>query len=319
MDGLICTVIDREEGISMTWIVNETITQESLAEKFSTLMHQRDILQIPGAHDAMAGLMAQKTGFQALYLSGGAFTASKGLPDLGMITSEEVAERAKEIIRATNLPMLVDIDTGFGGVLNVARTAAEMKEAKVAAVQIEDQKLPKKCGHLNGKNLITAEEMAQKISVIKQVAPSLVVIARTDAHAVEGLDSAIERAKLYVEAGADGIFPEALESSEDFQVFSEQVTVPLLANMTEFGQTPYLTAEEFENLGYAMVIYPVTSLRVAAKAYERVFSLIKEKGTQKSALSDMQTREELYETIHYHDYEQLDETIAKTVLTKKQL
>lgn len=303
----------------MTWIVDDAATQEELAEKFTTLMNEGKILQIPGAHDAMAGLMAKKTGFETLYLSGGAFTASKGLPDLGMITSEEVANRAKEVIRATNLPMLVDIDTGFGGVLNVARTAEEMKEAKVAAVQIEDQKLPKKCGHLNGKQLVTPEEMAQKISVIKKVAPSLVVIARTDAVAVEGVDQAIERAKLYVEAGADGVFPEALESNEDFQAFSDQVKVPLLANMTEFGQTPYLTAEEFESLGYKMVIYPVTSLRVAAKAYERVFSLIMEKGTQKEAIQDMQTREALYETISYHDFESLDEAIAKTILTKKQL
>lgn len=303
----------------MTWIVDDAATQEELAEKFTTLMNEGKILQIPGAHDAMAGLMAKKTGFETLYLSGGAFTASKGLPDLGMITSEEVANRAKEVIRATNLPMLVDIDTGFGGVLNVARTAEEMKEAKVAAVQIEDQKLPKKCGHLNGKQLVTPEEMAQKISVIKKVAPSLVVIARTDAVAVEGVDQAIERAKLYVEAGADGVFPEALESNEDFQAFSDQVKVPLLANMTEFGQTPYLTAEEFESLGYKMVIYPVTSLRVAAKAYERVFSLIMEKGTQKDAIQDMQTREALYETISYHDFESLDEAIAKTILTKKQL
>lgn len=303
----------------MTWIVDDAATQEELAEKFTTLMNEGKILQIPGAHDAMAGLMAKKTGFETLYLSGGAFTASKGLPDLGMITSEEVANRAKEVIRATNLPMLVDIDTGFGGVLNVARTAEEMKEAKVAAVQIEDQKLPKKCGHLNGKQLVTPEEMAQKISVIKKVAPSLVVIARTDAVAVEGVDQAIERAKLYVEAGADGVFPEALESNEDFQAFSDQVKVPLLANMTEFGQTPYLTAEEFESFGYKMVIYPVTSLRVAAKAYERVFSLIMEKGTQKEAIQDMQTREALYETISYHDFESLDEAIAKTILTKKQL
>lgn len=303
----------------MTWIVDQGARQEALAKKFSTIMHEEDILQIPGAHDAMAGLMAKKAGFDALYLSGGAFTASKGLPDLGMITSTEVAERAQEIVRATNLPILVDIDTGFGGVLNVARTAAEMKEAGVAAVQIEDQQLPKKCGHLNGKQLVTAEEMAQKISVIKKVAPSLVVIARTDAHAVEGLESAIERAELYVKAGADGIFPEALHSNEDFKAFSEEVDVPLLANMTEFGQTPYLTADEFADLGYAMVIYPVTSLRVAAKAYERVFSLIKEKGTQKDAVKDMQTREELYDTISYHEFEELDEAIAKTVLTKKQL
>ena len=303
----------------MAWIVNELSSQAELAQTFKERMVAPSILQIPGAHDAMAGLMAKQADFNVLYLSGGAFTASKGLPDLGMIQSTEVADRAKELICATNLPVLVDIDTGFGGVLNVARTTAEMLEARVAAVQIEDQQLPKKCGHLNGKQLVTPEEMAQKIKVIKEVAPTMIVIARTDARANEGLDSAISRAKLYIEAGADGIFPEALESNEEFQQFADKVTVPLLANMTEFGQTPYLTADEFESLGYSMVIYPVTSLRVAAKAYERVFTLIKEEGTQKDAVKDMQTREELYKTISYYDFEQLDNTIAKTVLTKKQL
>jgi len=302
----------------MAWIVNEPYSQAELAERFNELMSAPSILQIPGAHDAMAGLMAKQADFDVLYLSGGAFTASKGLPDLGMITSTEVANRARELIRATNLPVLVDIDTGFGGILNVARTAVEMLEAKVAAVQIEDQQLPKKCGHLNGKQLVAPEEMAQKIKVIKEVAPSLIVIARTDARADEGLEHAIDRAKLYMEAGADGIFPEALESNEEFKQFADQITIPLLANMTEFGQTPYLTADEFEALGYSMVIYPVTSLRVAAKAYERVFKLIKEEGTQSAAVKDMQTREELYETISYHDFERLDNTIAKTVLTKRQ-
>lgn len=305
----------------MAWIVHEQSTQEQLAQQFKQLIEAEEILQIPGAHDAMAGLIAKRIGFQALYLSGGALTASKGLPDIGIMTSTEVKERAEEVIRATNLPMLVDIDTGFGGVLNVARTAMEMVEARVAAVQIEDQQLPKKCGHLNGKELVTAEEMAQKIKTIKEVAPSLIVIARTDARANEGLDRSIERAKMYVDAGADGIFPEALESDEEFKQFAEEMTVPLLANMTEYGQTPYLTADEFQNLGYKIVIYPVTSLRVAAKAYENVFTLIKETGTQVEAVNDgdMQTRKELYDTISYYDFESLDETIAKTVLTKKQM
>src|SRR5690625_2870495 len=302
----------------MAWIIDQTSTQEELADQFKTLINDSEILQIPGAHDAMAALVAKKTGFSSLYLSGGAYTASLGIPDLGITTSTEMADRARELVRASNLPVLVDIDTGFGGVLNVARTAVEMVEAKVAAVQIEDQQLPKKCGHLNGKQLVAPEEMAQKIKVIKEVAPSLIVIARTDARADEGLEHAINRAKLYMEAGADGIFPEALESDEEFKQFADQITIPLLANMTEFGQTPYLTADEFEALGYSMVIYPVTSLRVAAKAYERVFKLIKEEGTQSSAVKDMQTREELYETISYHDFERLDNTIAKTVLTKRQ-
>ena len=302
----------------MAWIINQPSPQEELAKQFETLMHEPSILQIPGAHDAMAALMAKNAGFSALYLSGGAYTASRGLPDVGIVNSTEIAERAQDLIRATNLPVLVDIDTGFGGVLSVARTAREMVEANVAAVQIEDQQLPKKCGHLNGKQLVTTKEMVQKIKVMKEVAPTLLVIARTDAKAVEGVDKAIERSQSYVDAGADGIFPEALETDEEFRLFSEKIDVPLLANMTEFGKTPYLTAKEFEKMGFAMVIYPVTSLRVAAKAYERVFQLIKQEGTQKEALADMQTREELYETISYDDFEALDQTIAKTILRKDQ-
>ncbi|HLR69783.1 MAG TPA: methylisocitrate lyase [Virgibacillus sp.] len=302
----------------MAWIVDQQSSQATLAKQFQTLINEEAILQIPGAHDAMAALVAKDAGFTALYLSGGAYTASKGLPDLGIVTSTEVADRARDLVRATNLPVLVDIDTGFGGVLNVARTAREMVEVNVAAVQIEDQKLPKKCGHLNGKQLVTKEEMAQKIKAIKEVAPSLVVIARTDARAVEGLDVAIERSEAYIEAGADGIFPEALQTDEEFSLFAEKINVPLLANMTEFGKTPYIKAETFEEMGFAMVIYPVTSLRVAAKAYERVFDLIKQEGTQKEGVSDMQTRKELYETISYDDFEALDQDIAKTVLSKEQ-
>ncbi|MGJ9457857.1 methylisocitrate lyase [Oceanobacillus sp. CF4.6] len=298
----------------MAWIVDQPITQADLAKQFKEQIATNDILQIPGAHDAMAALVAKKAGFKALYLSGAAYTASKGLPDLGIVTSTEVAERARDLVRATNLPVLVDIDTGFGGVLNAARTAREMVEANVAAVQIEDQDLPKKCGHLNGKKLITTEDMAQKIKVIKEVAPSLIVVARTDARAVEGLDAAIERAQAYIEAGADAIFPEALQSEEEFRLFAEKIVVPLLANMTEFGKTPYYSAQEFENMGFRMVIYPVTSLRVAAKAYERIFGLIKEQGSQKEGVPDMQTRKELYATISYDEFEELDNSIAKTLL-----
>lgn len=302
----------------MAWIIDQQSSQPELAEQFRHLMNEKSILKIPGAHDAMAALVAKRVGFVALYLSGGAYTASKGLPDVGIVTSTEVADRARDLIRATNLPVLVDIDTGFGGVLNVARTAREMVEANVAAVQIEDQQLPKKCGHLNGKQLVTTEEMVQKIKVIKEVAPSLVVIARTDARAVEGLDGSIERSRAYVAAGADGIFPEALQTDEEFHFFSEKIDVPLLANMTEFGKTPYITAEKFEEMGFSMVIYPVTSLRVAAKAYERVFDLIKQEGTQQEAVPDMQTRKELYETISYDDFEALDQSIARTILGKDQ-
>lgn len=303
-----------KEDAGMAWIVDQQSTQKELAEKLKEEMEAEDILQIPGAHDAMAALVARDAGFSVLYLSGGAYTASRGLPDLGIVTATEIAERARDLVRATNLPVLVDIDTGFGGVLNVARTAREMVEANVAAVQIEDQQLPKKCGHLNGKQLVTTEEMVQKIKAIKEVAPSLVVVARTDARAVEGLDAAIRRAASYVEAGADAIFPEALQTDEEFRLFAEKVDAPLLANMTEFGKTPFITAEEFQNMGFRMVIYPVTSLRVAAKAYERIFTLIKEQGSQADGVFNMQTRKELYETISYDDFEELDQTIAKTVL-----
>ncbi|WP_423751962.1 methylisocitrate lyase [Brevibacillus parabrevis] len=294
------------------------MTQKELAEQLRSLMSAPDILQIPGAHDAMAAIVAKQAGFSALYLSGAAYTASRGLPDLGIVTSSETAERAKDLVRATNLPVLVDIDTGFGGVLNAARTAREMVEAHVAAVQIEDQQLPKKCGHLNGKQLVTTEEMVQKISVMKEVAPTLLIVARTDARSVEGLEAAIARAVAYVEAGADAVFPEALESEAEFRLFAEKIKVPLLANMTEFGKTPYYSAQQFAEMGYQMVIYPVTSLRAAAKAYERIFSMIKTHGTQKAALSDMQTRSELYEAISYYRYEELDNRIAKTVLTDEQ-
>ncbi|AXF57573.1 methylisocitrate lyase [Salicibibacter kimchii] len=302
----------------MSWIVTEKSSQQERYQAFLDLISDKNqILQMPGAHDGMSALVAKETGFQALYLSGGAYTASRGLPDVGLIYSNEIAERAQDIIRASDLPLLVDIDTGFGGVLNVARTAKEMVEAGVAAVQIEDQSLPKKCGHLNGKQLVSTEEMAAKVQTIKKVAPTLAVVARTDAKAVEGADAAVDRARAYVEAGADAIFPEALTSEEDFRFFANRIDAPLLANMTEFGKTPYFTADAFASFGFQMVIYPVTSMRVAAKAYAEVFQEILEKGTQKDHLDHMQSRAELYETIRYYDHEALDEQVAKTILPEE--
>ncbi|MDQ6421558.1 methylisocitrate lyase [Paenibacillus sp. LHD-117] len=298
----------------MSWLVEEEPGQCELAERFRGLVDSGPIVQIPGAHDGMSARVAKTCGFEALYLSGAAYTASRGLPDLGLIYSNEVAERARELVRASGLPVLVDIDTGYGGVLNVARAAKEMVEAKAAAVQLEDQDMPKKCGHLNGKRLIPAEEMAQKIRMIKSVSPTLYVVARTDARSAEGLEAAIARARQYVAAGADAIFPEALEGEAEFRQFGAAIGAPLLANMTEFGRTPYYTAAQFASWGFRMVIYPVTSLRVAAKAYERVFAEIARSGTQSASVNDMQTRKELYETIRYADYEALDSMIAKTVL-----
>ncbi|MDP5273571.1 methylisocitrate lyase [Chengkuizengella axinellae] len=300
----------------MAWLIEEGSTQSELAQRFKDLMNSNTILKIPGVHNGMAALIAKSVGFQSLYLSGAAYTASRGLPDLGIVSSDEVATCARDLIRNTNLPLLVDIDTGFGGILNVARTAREMVEARVAAVQIEDQELPKKCGHLNGKKLVSTRDMMQKIRTLKEVSPSLIVIARTDAKDVEGMEAAIERANCYVEAGADGIFPEALRSEEEFQTMNRFIKAPLLANMTEFGKTPYYTAKQFEQWGYQMVIYPVTSLRVAAKAMEQVFTEILETGTQVKSLKKMQTREELYDRILYYAYEDLDESIAQTILPR---
>ncbi len=296
----------------MTWLINNN--RKDQAKQFRKLLDSPGIIKIPGAHDAMVGIIAKEVGFDAVYLSGGAFSASLGFPDLGVITLTELATRAREVVRASNLPMLVDIDTGFGSVLNVSRTVREMADAGVAAIQIEDQDLPKKCGHLNGKKLVTRKEMMQKIQAARKADDTIVIVARTDAKALEGLDAAIERALHYVEAGADAIFPEALQTEEEFRKFAEAVDVPLLANMTEFGKTPYFTASQFEQWGYKMVIYPVTSLRVAAKAVERVFKEIKETGTQKEFLDDMQTRKELYDSLKLYDYEALDESIARTVL-----
>lgn len=294
----------------MSWLV-----RESYDNPINVLREELEapgIIKVPGAHDAMAALLAQKAGFTSIYLSGAALTASLGMPDLGILTLTELANRTKEIVRATGMPILVDADTGFGSILNVTRTVYELAEANAAAIQLEDQQLPKKCGHLNGKVLVTKEEMIQKIQAARKANPNIVIVARTDAFAMEGMDKAIERASAYYEAGADVIFPEALSTEEDFRQFSAAVDFPLLANMTEFGRTPMFTAEQFEEMGYKMVIYPVTSLRIAAKAIEHLYEEIYETGTQKELIDQMQTRQELYDTLLYDQYENLDNSIAKT-------
>lgn len=302
----------------MGWLTAEPVDQAVLAKRFRERIARaradHDILMLPGAYDGLSALLAARAGFDALYLSGAAYTASRGLPDLGLVTSTEVAERARDLVRATNLPVLVDIDTGYGGVLQVARAAREMVEAGAAAVQIEDQEMPKKCGHLNGKRLVTTQEMCEKIVALKQSAPTLVVVARTDARGVEGLDAAIRRAEQYVVAGADALFVEALEGPEEFAHVGSALTQPLLANMTEFGKTPLLSAAQFADWGYSMVIFPVSSLRVAARAYGELFDEIRRTGTQAGHIERMQTRADLYDAIDLYAYEALDARIARTVL-----
>lgn len=298
----------------MPYLDAADLPTEPAGARFRALLARGGILEIPGAHNGMAGILAKRAGFEALYLSGAAMTASMGIPDLGIITVDEVCFFIRTISRAAGLPILVDGDTGYGGALNAMHMVRVFEDAGAAAVHIEDQQLPKKCGHLNGKTLVEAEEMAAKVAAAKRAARHLYVIARTDAAGVEGFDAAVERAKRYLDAGADAIFPEALTSRDDFARFAEAVQAPLLANMTEFGRTPYLTAKEFEALGYRMVIWPVSSLRVAAKAQAELYAAMKRDGGTMHHLDRMQTRAELYATIGLAEYEALDSSIAATVV-----
>lgn len=299
----------------MPYLVASDLPSASAGARFRALVEANGILKIPGTHNGMAALQAKSAGFNALYLSGAAMTASMGLPDLGIITVDEVAFFIRQVARASGLPVLVDGDTGYGEALNVMHMVRTFEEAGAGAVHIEDQLLPKKCGHLNDKKLADARDMAAKVAAAARARRHLYLIARTDAAASEGLDGAVARAKLYVEAGADAIFPEALNDAGMFRAFAERLPgVPLLANMTEFGRTPFFTAAEFQQMGYRMVIWPVSSLRVANKAQERLFSTLTRDGSTEAMLDEMQTRAELYNLIGLKDFESLDASIVATVV-----
>lgn len=285
----------------------------SKARKLRRLLG-KEIVVMPGAHDAITAMLVERAGFDAVYITGsGLATAVAGLPDIGLMTMSEVTAQAKYIAGAVGIPVICDADTGYGEVLNVMRAVREFEMAGVAGIHIEDQLSPKKCGHLPGKQLISKKEMIQKVlaAVDAKSDDDFMIIARTDARGVTGLKDAIERARAYVDAGADGIFPEGLKSTEEFEEFAEKVDSLLLANMTEFGVTPYIKAEEFERMGYDMVIFPLTSLRTMLKAAEDALRELRKKGTQKEILSKMLTRDELYEIIGYHEYEKKDKSIAK--------
>ncbi len=299
----------------MSYLVAADIPAEPAGVRFRALLESGGILQIPGAHNGMAALQAKAAGFQAAYLSGAAMTASMGLPDLGMITVDEVCFFVRQVARASALPVLVDGDTGYGEALNVMSMVRSFEDAGAAAVHIEDQLLPKKCGHLNDKKLADPQDMAAKVAAARKARRHLYILARTDAAASEGMDGAVARAKLYMEAGADAIFPEALHSAEMFREFARRMPgVPLLANMTEFGRTPFFTAAEFEAMGYRMVIWPVSSMRVSAKASEILYAAIRRDGGTHNVIDQMQTRAELYATIDYAGYEALDQSIVSTVV-----
>lgn len=299
----------------MPYLVAADLPSQSPGARFRELLARPGIVRLPGAHNGMAALQAKRAGFEALYLSGAAMSASMGLPDLGIIGVDDVAFFVRQVARASGLPVLVDGDTGYGEALNVMNMVRTFEAAGAAAVHLEDQLLPKKCGHLNDKRLADAGDMALKVAAAARASRDLVIVARTDAAASEGLDGALARAKLYLEAGAEVIFPEALTSVDMLRDFAAALPgVPLLANMTEFGRTPQLTADQFEELGYKIVIWPVSSLRVANRAQEELYRVIARDGSAAAMLDKMQTRAELYETIDLPAYEALDASIVATVL-----
>lgn len=263
---------------------------------------ERGVVMLPGAFNALSARMIERAGFEALYLSGAVLANSVGgVPDIGLMTLTEAREHAARIASVTTIPIIMDADTGYGGPENAARTVRELETIGVSGIHLEDQEFPKRCGHLEGKQLVPAEEFCEKIAaaVAAKTSRDFLIIARTDARGVVGYDEAVRRAKLYLEAGADAIFPEALVSEEEFARFARDVETILLANMTEFGKTPYLTADAFGAMGYDLVIYPVTLQRLAMKTVEEALRVLRSDRTQKTLLDRMQTRQELYELLGY--------------------
>lgn len=292
------------------------MSQISPGTMFRAAIAAETPLQVMGAITAYAGLMAKRVGYKALYLSGGGVAAnSLGMPDLGISTMEDVLTDARRIVDATGLPLLVDIDTGWGGAFSIARTVRSFERIGVAAVHVEDQVGQKRCGHRPGKEVVATAEMVDRVkaAVDARTDPGFVVMARTDAAAVEGIDAAIERAVAYVEAGADMIFPEAMRSLDDYRSFRQAVRVPILANLTEFGSTPFFTTDELRDAGVDMALYCCGAYRAMNKAALHFYQTVRRDGTQKRIIDTLQTREELYDFLGYHAYEdKLDQLFAQT-------
>jgi methylisocitrate lyase len=287
---------------------------KSGAEKradFRAGLNSGKILKFPGAHAPLVSMEIERQGFDGVYISGAALSADLGLPDIGLTTLSEVTQRGRQIARVTSLPAIIDIDTGFGEPMSAARTVQELEELGIAGCHLEDQENPKRCGHLDNKSLVSLDEMARKIMAASDAKtdPNFVLFARTDARASEGMDAAIDRAKAYVDAGADAIFPEALEGEKEFEIFRKAIDVPMMANMTEFGKSPLLSAQQLENLGYNLVIYPVTTMRLAMGAVRDGLAEIAKTGTQNGLIDKMHSRKELYELIRYQDYNNYDQSV----------
>lgn len=281
-------------------------TSQSAGARFRAAMEIERPLQVVGAINAYCALLAERAGFRAIYLSGaGVANASHGLPDLGMTGLHDVLEDARRITGATGLPLLVDIDTGWGSPLTIRRAVRELERAGVAAVHLEDQVDAKRCGHRAGKELVSADEMAGRVRAVvdARIDAEFVIVARTDAAAVEGMQGAIDRAGQYVDAGADVIFAEALTTLDEFREFCTQVSAPVLANITEFGRTPLLSVDELRDAGVRVVLYPLSAFRAMSAAAERVYGAIRNEGTQRGVVGEMQTRDELYGVLDYERWE----------------
>ncbi len=269
---------------------------------------QQGTIAVPGVFNALVARLAERLGFRAVYLSGAALSAAAALPDVGLLGLTEFVEAARGITQATALPLLCDADTGFGEALHVERTVRLFEGAGAAGIHLEDQQLPKRCGHLSGKALVEPEVMVAKLraAVAARRDPDFVIIARTDARGVTGFDDAVHRARLYLEAGADAIFPEALQSADEFAAFARAVKAPLLANMTEFGRSPNLDLAQLRAMGYALVLYPVTAFRAALRAAQETLAEILQRGHQRELIPQMLTRAELYDLLDYQGYEERD-------------
>lgn len=280
-------------------------------EKFRELLAGDKLVQFPGAINPINAQLIEQAGFEGVYISGGAFSAAQGLPDIGLTTLTEVVDHGRNISRVTNLPTFIDADTGWGEAMNVARTVQEFEDAGVAGMHLEDQVNPKRCGHLDGKEVVSTAEMVKRISaaVKGRRDSNFVLCARTDSRAKEGLDAAIDRAKAYADAGADLIFPEAMKDLGEFEAMANVLDVPILANMTEFGKSELFTTEQLANAGVKLVIYPVTTLRIAMGAIKRGLEVIRREGTQESLVEGMQTRADLYDTIDYAAYNEFDAAV----------
>ena len=285
-----------------------TVTPAQKRERFRELLAAPEIAQFPGAFTPLSTKLIQEQGFEGVYISGGVLANELGLPDIGLTTLTEVATRAGQIARGTDLPCLVDADTGFGEPMNVARTVQELEDAGLAGCHIEDQFNPKRCGHLDGKSVVDTATATQRIraAVAARRDPNFVVMARTDIRGVDGFDAAVERAQALAEAGADVIFPEAMADLSEFERMAEALDVPILANMTEFGKSELFTRQQLQDAGVSMIIYPVSLERQAMGAIERLLTTIREDGTQQTQVENMLTRKRLYELVDYTGYNQFD-------------